>query len=166
MLTWGFKEEIIMKLRVLAAATLAVSLLASPALADVTARDPQTVLSALGKLGYQAELKTGTDGANRISLTIDGSPSTIYFFNCDDGGANCETLFLEYGMNLDKGAAIEKVNEWNTQTIHGFVYMDKEADPWLNLTLATGEGVSDDLFASIMSVWRTRIGDVRKFFDF
>jgi hypothetical protein len=155
-----------MKSVLLAAAVVAAVAFSSTAWADVTAHDPQGVLKALGDLGYQAELKTGTDGEQSISLTIDGSPSSIHFYNCDDAKANCETLLFAYGMDFENGVAIEKANEWNLNTIHGFVYTDDKADPWLNMTVLTGDGVSDDLFASYMSVWRTRIGAVRKFFDF
>lgn len=134
--------------------------------ADVTARDPQGVLDALTALGYQAQLKTDTNGSSNISLTIDGSPSSIYFYNCDEGKANCETLLFAYGMDFDKGVALEKANEWNANTIHGFVFTDDEADPWLNLVVMTGAGISSEVFADYMSIWRARIGAVRDFFDF
>lgn len=154
-----------MKSALLLAAVAAASMTGAAVAADVTAHDPQGVLTVLGSLGYEAELKTGTDGSSRIALTIDGSPSTIYFENCNDG-KDCESLLFAYGMDLTDGAALEKVNEWNYNTLHGFVYTDDEADPWLNMTMPTGAGISEDLFADVMRMWRTRIGDVRKFFDF
>lgn len=150
---------------VLLAAALAVVAI-SPTLAEVTARDPQGVLGALTREGYQAELSPRDDGTVRISLTIDGSPSSIQFFNCDPDKTNCETLLFAYGMDLPEGVAPEKANEWNANTIHGFVYTDSDADPWLNLTLPTGPGVSDELFANVMRLWRQRIADVRAFFEF
>ena len=134
--------------------------------AEVTARDPKSVLTALADLGFKAELKTGTDGASSISLTIDGSPSSITFYNCDDDETNCETLLFAYGMNFDDGVAVEKANEWNATTIHGFVFTDDEADPWLNMVVMTGAGISSELFGDYMSIWRARIGAVRDFFDF
>jgi hypothetical protein len=72
---------------------------------------------------------------------------------------------LVYGMDLKDGTTADKANEWNADTIHGFIYVDKDMDPWLNLTIATGDGISDALFADIMKVWRTRVGDAREFFD-
>jgi hypothetical protein len=153
---------------VLLAAAFVVAAAFSPAAqsADVTASDPQGLLDALADLGYQAELKTGTDGSSSISMTIDGSPSSITFYNCDDSEANCETLLFAYGMNFDKGVAVEKANEWNASTIHGFVFTDDDADPWLNMVVVTGAGISTELFADYMSIWRSRIGAVRDFFDF
>jgi hypothetical protein len=156
-----------MKSILLAAAFVAGAAL-SPAVhaADVTANDPQGILDALAGLGYQAELKTGTDGSSSISMTIDGSPSSITFYNCDDAETNCKTLLFAYGMNFDSGVAVEKANEWNASTIHGFVFTDDDADPWLNMVVMTGAGISSELFADYMSIWRSRIGAVRDFFDF
>ena len=156
-----------MKSILLAAAVVAAAAF-SPAVraADVTANDPQGILDALAGLGYQAELTTDTDGASRISMTIDGSPSSITFYNCDDAEANCKTLLFAYGMNFDDGVAVEKANEWNATTIHGFVFTDDQADPWLNMVVMTGAGISSEVFADYMSIWRSRIGTVRDFFDF
>lgn len=153
-----------MKSVLLAAALAAVSI--SPALAEVTARNPQGVLDALTREGYQAELNPREDGTVRITLTIDGSPSSIQFFNCAADKTNCETLLFAYGMDLPSGTPPEKANEWNANTIHGFVYTDSDADPWLNMTLPTGAGISDELFANLMQLWRQRITEVRGFFDF
>ena len=153
---------------VLLAAALGAAIAFSPAAqaADVTAHDPQGVLDALAGLGFQAELKTGTDGDSSISLTIDGSPSSIQFYNCDDDKTNCETLLFAYGMDTEDGVTLEKANEWNASTIHGFVYTDDEADPWLNMVVMTGAGISEEVFGDYMRIWRTRIGSVREFFDF
>lgn len=156
-----------MKSALLVAATLAaLSMSSNVQGADVSARDPHGILTALGALGYQAELKTGTDGFSRISMTIDGSPSSMLFYGCDDEKANCETLLLAYGMDLTDGVAVEKVNEWNLNTVHGFVYSDEEADPWLNMAVFTGSGISEEVFGEVMRLWRQRIGAVRDFFDF
>src|SRR5690606_24274186 len=91
-------------------ATIAAALVASPTLAEVSARAPDSVMKALVTLGYQATMSTASDGSASIKLTIDGSPSSIEFFNCDKTGANCETLLLAYGMDLEKGASLEQVN--------------------------------------------------------
>lgn len=152
----------------LALAGLALAAATLPALAAdvVTARDPEGVLKAVGDLGYQGTLETGTNGSRSIKLLIDGSTSYIDFFNCDDDKTNCETLLFAYGMDLDKGTTAEKANEWNYDTLYGFVYLDKTDDPWLNMTVGTGDGIPSALFADLMKMWRTRTSDVRDFFDF
>lgn len=150
-----------------AAAGLAAALFAAPVLAaNVTAADPESVRKALADQGYAAELSTSADGVTSIAMTVDGSPSYVDFWNCDDDKTNCKTLMLVYGMDLTDGTTAEKANEWNFDTIHGFIYLDKNNDPWLNLTIATGiDGISPELFNSIMLTWRNRIGDAREFFD-
>lgn len=155
-----------MTVRSLAFAAALVAALATPVLAaDVTARNPEGVRQALADLGYAPELTTGSNGASAISLTVDGSPSYVDFWNCDDDKTNCETLMLVYGMDLKDGTTAEQANKWNFDTIHGFVYLDENNDPWLNLTIGTGNGISEELFATIMRTWRNRIGDARDFFD-
>ncbi len=156
-----------MKFASLAAAALAVTALAAPVLAaDITASNPEGVRKALADMGYAAELSTSSSGVSSISMTVDGSPSYVDFWNCDDAKANCETLMLVYGMDLKDGTTAEKANEWNFDTIHGFVYLDENMDPWLNLTIPTGTtGISTELFGTIMRTWRNRIGDARDFFD-
>ncbi len=148
----------------MAAATAVATALPSTA-ATITARDPNSVLEALKELGYPASMTTAPSGGNAIEMRVEGAPSYIDFWNCDQSNRNCETLMLVYGMDLKDGTTADKANEWNADTIHGFIYLDKDSDPWLNLTIATGDGISDTLFADIMRVWRTRVGDVRKFFD-
>lgn len=155
-----------MKFTSFAAATLAAAVFAAPVLAaDVTAKDPESVRAALAEQGYTATLSTSADGLSSISMTVDGSPSYVDFWNCDDNKKNCQTLMLVYGMDLADGTTTDKANEWNFDTIHGFIYLDENKDPWLNLTIATGDGISSDLFGSIMRTWRNRIGDARDFFD-
>jgi len=156
-----------MKLASFAAVALAAAAFTAPVLAaDVTAANPESVRKALADLGYTAELTTSASGVSSISLNVDGSPTYVDFWNCDDKKANCETLMLVYGMDLADGTTAEKANEWNFDTIHGFVYLDENMDPWLNITVPTGmDGISTDLFGTIMRTWRNRIGDARDFFD-
>jgi hypothetical protein len=154
-----------MKFRKLALAG-AFAAAAVPALAaDVTAKDPQSVLDALNQLGYQASMTTSANGTTSIEMKIEGSPTYVDFWNCDDDKKNCMTLMLVYGIDLNDGTTLEKANEWNADTIHGFLYLDKTNDPWLNLTIRTDDGISETLFESIMRIWRTRIGNMRDFFD-
>ena len=70
-----------------------------------------------------------------------------------------------YGIDLNDGTTVDKANEWNASTIHGFVYLDKNNDPWLEMTMPIYDGISPSLFEDVMKIWRSRVGDMRKFFD-
>lgn len=154
-----------MKLATFALAAAMTAAAAAPTMAaDITAQDPKTVLDALNQLGYQASLTTAANGVTSIEMKIEGSPTYVDFWNCDDDNTNCRTFMLVYGIDLTDGSTAEKANEWNADTIHGFVYLDKNNDPWLNLTVRTDDGISETVFESIMKIWRTRIGDMRDFY--
>lgn len=147
----------------MAAATAVATALPSTA-ATITARDPNSVLEALSQLGYQASLTIAPNGANAIEMRVEGAPSYIDFWNCDQSNRNCETLMLVYGIDLPDGTTLERANDWNADTIHGFVYLDENDDPWLSLTVRTDEGIPTTLFDNILKIWRSRIGDMRSFY--
>jgi hypothetical protein len=156
----------IMKLRKLALATAFVAAAAGPTMAaDILASDPKSVLDALNQLGYQGSLTTAANGKSSIEMKVDGSPTYVDFYNCDDNNTNCRSIMLVYGIDLTDGTTLEKANEWNTQTIHGFIYLDDKTDPWLEMTMPIYDGISSTLFENVMIIWRNRIGDMRKFFD-
>lgn len=155
-----------MNLRNFALAASLVAAAAGPAMAeDIVASDPKTVLGALNQLGYQASLTTNANGSSSIEMKVDGSPSYVDFFNCNDDNTSCRSIMLVYGMDLTDGTTPEMANEWNAQTIHGFIYLDKNSDPWLEMTLPIYDGVSNSLFENVMIIWRNRIGDARKYFN-
>ncbi len=147
---------------------LALIAQAGPTLAadTVTAKDPDVVLQALDDLGYRASLKTSTDGWVSIELMISGLKSYIYFDNCDGDKKNCQSLLFNFGMDLPNGTSVKKTNEWNAVTLHGFTYIDDANDPWLAMAVRTGNGISAELFADVLTTWDNRIGEVKEFFDF
>src|SRR5215217_1313108 len=98
-----------MKFRSFAVTAALLAGLTAPALAaDVSAKNPESVRQALADLGYTAELKTAADGLASISMTVDGSPSYVDFWNCDDSKKDCKTLMLVYGMDLENGSTVDK----------------------------------------------------------
>jgi hypothetical protein len=154
-----------MKFASFALATATTAALATSALAaDITASDPKSVVNALNQLGYQASLTTAANGKNSIEMNVDGSPTYVDFYNCDEDNTNCRSIMLVYGIDLDDGTTTDKANEWNAATIHGFIYLDDKKDPWLEMTVPIYDGISESLFVNVMKVWRSRIGDMRETF--
>ena len=56
------------------------------------------------------------------------------------------------GIDLTDGTTVDKANEWNASTIHGFVYLDKNNDPWLEMTMPIYDGISPSLFEDVMKI--------------
>lgn len=147
------------------AAAMLTSTAAMAADSLITASDPKSVLAALNDLGYQAKLTTEANGSSSIEMKIESSPVYVDFYNCDDDHTNCRSIMFVYGIDLTDGTTVDKANEWNSSTIHGFVYLDKNNDPWLEMTMPIYDGISPSLFEDVMKIWRARVGDMRKFFD-
>jgi hypothetical protein len=158
-----------MKLIALAAGVLLAVAPAVPAWAasgNVTAQDPQSVLSALEDLGYKGDLSKRDNGRAQIAITVKNSPTYIDFYNCDDKMADCYTLLFSYGMNLSKGTTLTKANEWNTREINGRIWLDEDDDPWLDYAVVTYDGIPSGTFSQVMQIWEHQVETVKEFFDF
>ena len=132
-----------MKITTLAAAAAFAALSVAPALAaNVTAKDPQSVLDGLAAAGYQgAELSKTDSGRSSIKVQISGSPTYIDFYDCAKDMTECYTLLFVYAMDLTDGTTLEKANEWNAQEITGRISLDRDRDPALDYAFSTFEGV-------------------------
>jgi opacity protein-like surface antigen len=157
-----------MKLRSFAAAAALTAVLAAPAFAaDVSAKDPQSVLDALAAAGYQGAALSKTDsGRSTISVQVSGSPTYIDFYDCASDFTECYTLLFVYAMDLKDGTTLEKANEWNSKEITGRVSLDRDRDPALDYAFSTFEGISQAVFEQNLRLWDKKVGQVKDFFDF
>src|SRR3546814_6938717 len=72
---------------------------AAPA-ATVSAADPGAIAEALDFAGYKATIATDDLGDPMISTELNGWPTTIYFYGCDDTThQGCDALRLEAGFD-------------------------------------------------------------------
>ena len=157
-----------MKITTLAAAAALAALSVTPALAaNVTAKDPKSVLDALAAAGYQgAELSKTDSGRSSIKVQISGSPTYIDFYDCAKDMTDCYTLLFVYAMDLTDGTTLEKANEWNAQEITGRVSLDRDRDPALDYAFSTFEGVTQEVFEQNVKLWDRKVGQAKDFFDF
>jgi hypothetical protein len=157
-----------MNITTLAAAAALAALSVTPALAaNVTAKDPKSVLDALAAAGYQgAELSKTDSGRSSIKVQISGSPTYIDFYDCAKDMTDCYTLLFVYAMDLTDGTTLEKANEWNAQEITGRVSLDRDRDPALDYAFSTFEGVTQEVFEQNVKLWDRKVGQAKDFFDF
>jgi hypothetical protein len=157
-----------MNITTLAAAAALAALSVTPALAaNVTAKDPKSVLDALAAGGYQgAELSKTDSGRSSIKVQISGSPTYIDFYDCAKDMTDCYTLLFVYAMDLTDGTTLEKANEWNAQEITGRVSLDRDRDPALDYAFSTFEGVTQEVFEQNVKLWDRKVGQAKDFFDF
>lgn len=133
---------------------------------NVTARDPQSVLTALSNLGYPGKLEKMDSGRTSIAVRISGLKTYIDFYDCDDNLADCYTLLFNVALDLKKGTTMDKANEWNSKQITGRVWLDDNKDPTLDFAFSTFNGVSEDTFEQNVKLWDKKISDLKEFFNF
>jgi hypothetical protein len=133
---------------------------------NVTARDPQSVLTALSNLGYPGKLEKMDSGRTSISVQISGLKTYIDFYDCADDLTDCYTLLFNVALDLKKGTTMDKANEWNSKQITGRVWLDDNMDPTLDFAFSTFKGVPADTFDQNVKLWDKKIGDLKDFFDF
>ena len=119
----------------------------------VSAKDPQSVVSALQAKGYAAELGE-TAGDPSIKSGAGGVQFTIFFENCTKG-KDCKTIIFATGFT-DVDATLAKVNEWNAANRFARAYLDSEQDPVLRMDLdLDNQGLSRQSFNEYIDIWGT-----------
>jgi Putative bacterial sensory transduction regulator len=138
----------------------------SPALAqNVTADDPDAIVKLLQEWGYRATLVKDSQGDPKIDSATAGVNFSVYFYGCT-AGADCSSIQLSSGFDMESGTTPEVVNAWNSTKRFGKVYLDDEQDPFIemDITLAAG-GVSRDNFRDDMDKWEQLLSDFQTHID-
>ena len=131
--------------------------------AIVRAQDPQSVVAALQKAGYQAELTKDDSGDPMIKSASSGTHFSVFFYNCT-AHKDCETIQFYAGYHLDKNpVGIDKMNEWNRTMRFGRAYIDNQKDPTLEMDIdLDAGGMSDDLFKDNLDYWTSIMSQFEK----
>jgi hypothetical protein len=130
----------------------------------VCATMPQTVVSAIAKAGYKAELDKDSKGAPLIHSEANGYKFDIYFYGCTEGSL-CDSLQFYVSFNDEVSNGLELANLWNTKK--RFLQMAYEDDKYSRLSydVATIGGITPENFADILAWWDAMLGEVPKFFE-
>ena len=149
---------------------VAIALVSMPAMAkDVTTvspTDPDSVVAALGQLGYPGKLDKLESGRSSITVQISGLKTFVDFYDCDDKLSNCYTLLFTVSVDLKDGTTMSLANEWNSKQITGRVWLDNDSDPTLDFSLTAADGVPIAVFEQNVKLWDKKIGDFKDFFKF
>lgn len=149
-----------MKLIVFACAAAALAT-ASPALAQVRAQAPQTIVRSMQAAGYTAELTTDNMGDPMIRSTVAGDKFSVLFYNCTDH-RDCATVQFHAGYAVSPKISAESINTWNRDQRFGRAYLDKEGDPIVEMDVDLDDGgISDALFADNLEFWASLIPKFR-----
>ncbi|HVY51536.1 MAG TPA: YbjN domain-containing protein [Devosia sp.] len=132
----------------------------------VTARDPNSIVTALSNAGYPGKLEKMDSGRSSISVQISGLKTYIDFYDCADDLTDCYTLLFNVSLDLKDGTTLAKANDWNSDQITGRVWLDKNNDPTLDFAVSTFDGFTPAVFEQNLKLWDKKIGDFKDFFDF
>lgn len=118
-----------MKFKAIAvAAALGAACLASPAMAQVTAKNPASIESALKAAGYPVTMQKDGSGDPMIKTVYEGVNFLINFYGCKNN-ADCTTVSFLTAFSATKKPTLERINEWNSKRRFSRVYTDNEGDP-------------------------------------
>lgn len=129
----------------------------------VCASDPQTVVAALHKAGYQAKLSADNVGDPMIESKANYR-FDVYFYGCEQK-KNCDSLRFEVIFMKEPENTAALANKWNAGK--RFLYMAVKDDGRLTVAydLATIGGVNQRNFADVLDWWGAMLEDLNEFFE-
>ena len=128
----------------------------------VRAQDPQTIVSALQRHGYSAQLSVDKVGDPMITSGVSGTKFQIFFYNCTDH-QQCATVQFHAGYDLKTPLGLDRLNEWNRTKRFARAFLDKENDPILEMDVDLDDGgMSQALFIDNIEFWDTLVADFEK----
>jgi len=166
-----FEGGLVVKLAKFPMAAAIAAILAVPAQAApscpaglVCASNPQTVVSALQKLGYKALLGTSENSGNpKIDSSAAGYDYTIYFYDCRPekgcGSLGFTVVFEDDGTNTAKLA-----NAWNRDNRFSQMAVNDNGTLAFTYDVTTVGGLNQANFADVVDWWQVMLGKVRGFF--
>ena len=144
-----------MKPIALALAALAAAAASFPAQAQMVGQDPSSVVRALTATGRTAKLGTDGVGDPMITGALNGVNYQIFFYNCTNHKA-CATVQFHSGYTLDPHVSLDTINAWNSSQRFGRAYLDKDADPILEMDVDLDDGgVVPLLFIDNVEFWES-----------
>ena len=152
-------------MRGLIAAAAAIAVLAGVATAENLfgpgGMTIEEVAAILESEGLDANLRDGGE-AGRIESDVSGGLFEILSVNCNTEGRCTEFLFIA-GFDLANGFELEKINEWNAESLGGRAFLDDENDPFLDHVISVSGPGDSGAFREGLYLWAAAM---EEFLDF
>lgn len=156
-----------------AAASLAVTLLASPVAEAAGANDkiiarmtPGQIASIMQQKGYTASMDKDGEGDPMIIAGGDEGRYGVIFFDCEKTGAlpdrYCTDLEFIAIFEVDRKPSLAKLNKWNAGQAFGKTYLDKDGDVALEMPINLAQGVSEGFIVSSLEWWQSVMVEFNK----
>ncbi|MEP5759730.1 MAG: YbjN domain-containing protein [Litoreibacter sp.] len=123
-----------------------------PAVKQVSASDPETIVAALQKFGYNAVLETDVDGDPMVFSKAAGTIFSIRFYGCKQN-SGCKDLQFNSGYDLPDGVSVQRIEQWNSTKLVGPALRDQDDDPFLKFFVSGVECMTIDSFERVVYRW-------------
>jgi hypothetical protein len=128
----------------------------------VSAKKPETLVSALQAAGYSAKMEKDGTGDPMIVSGTNGHPFRVIFYGCKEH-KDCATITLAAGFDKKSATSLDSINEWNRKNRFGRAYLDEEGDPILGMDVDLDDGgLSRALFTDNLEFWAAVTGAFQK----
>ncbi len=153
------------------AGLIAIALFAAtPAAAQIvadsemlTAADPARIADAVRFYGRPAALETDEAGEPTIATGFGGIAGRIWFYDCNEAGADCVGLQFQIGIGTRRKLTLDQVNEFNRGRRFATLSLDEEGDPILTHDLSMARpGISAASFRDTLQIFDAQAGELRQ----
>jgi hypothetical protein len=128
----------------------------------VAAKDPSSVIKALQKAGYKAELSKDDSGDPIIQSASSGSNFAVLFYGCTDN-RDCARVQFAVTYTDKKGVSLDSFNAWNAKNYFGRAYRTDQGTARLEMDVDLDDGgMSALLFEDNLEWWVTVMANFEK----
>jgi hypothetical protein len=138
---------------------------AAPAAAQTVTADPASLVAAVQKAGYPAELGKDPTGDPMITSSVPGTKFVVLFYNCTNH-LDCTTIQFQTAWAMTVKPQLAMANEWNRKHRFARAYIDDVGDPGLQMDVNLDKGgMSPALFRDNLAVWTAILDAFKKQFS-
>ena len=129
----------------------------------LTAADPARIARYLRQLGYRTQMSTDQTGDPWIRLGFAGMEGSVWFNDCNDEGADCDSIRLQVGLLTAGRLTLAQVNDFNGRFRFATLSLDEDGDPLLNHDLRLQRpGVPAALFGWTVQQFESVAAELRE----
>jgi len=115
----------------------------------VTIRD---VANVMRSVGLPTDLATDREGDPLIRSSLDGEKFQVYFYECS-AQKRCKSIQFYAGWRT-QGISQAKIGEWNRTKRFGRAYLDRDAEPCVEMDVDLEHGATTEAVANDFDRWR------------
>lgn len=122
-----------------------------PRPAQITTLTNETLVTALVRAGFAAEVKTEA-GQSFAIAKMGGQAFQAVLSGCQSPGVACTDIELFAGFSGQR-IAWERLNGWNARTRFTRAFLDEQRNPALQMDISVLGGVSPEALKSSLATW-------------